>query len=112
MWLITTIGFFSVVRKRGESELTVRARAREDLEALASEYLPTLGPITVGGGTDYPFRARVAAETLARAVARLVGDIDYDNFKQAVALRQGPDRAHIYGDVWRTLLQLTTGTDS
>lgn len=34
MWLMTTVGFFSIVRKPGETDLTVRARVRSDLEAL------------------------------------------------------------------------------
>jgi hypothetical protein len=65
MWLITTIGFFSVVIKPREDDLTVRARTRGDLEALSKLYLPTLGPIEVGTGTDYPYRARVSAQDFA-----------------------------------------------
>ena len=34
MWLFTTIGFFSVVRKPGETKLTVRARVAADLARL------------------------------------------------------------------------------
>jgi len=90
MWLITTVGFFSIVRKGGEPDLTVRARGREDLDALGEEYLPSLGPITAGGGTDYPYRARVPPGALAAAIARMVEDIDYANFKDRAAERQGP----------------------
>jgi len=59
MWVMTPDGFFSIVRKRGETDLTVRARSRGDLEALEKEYLPSLGPIISHGGTDYHYRARV-----------------------------------------------------
>jgi hypothetical protein len=107
MWLLTSVGFFSVVRKLGEADLTVRARSRSDLEALSTEYLPSLGPIIEGAGTDYPYRAHASPDFLAAAVARIVEDIDYSNFKNAVAERQGPDRAHIYGEVWGVLLRLT-----
>jgi len=58
MWLMTTVGLFSVVRKTGDADLTVRVRARGDLKALREQYLPTLGTIETGGGTDYPFRSR------------------------------------------------------
>ena len=109
MWLLTTFGFFSVVRKPGETGLTVRARVRTDLEALGKEYLPSLGPITADGGTDYPFRARVAPEALAAAVARMVEEIDYSNFKDTVDTRQGRERAHVYGEVWSALRKLTLG---
>ena len=34
MWLVTNFGFFSVVQKKDDDILTVRARARGDLETL------------------------------------------------------------------------------
>jgi hypothetical protein len=104
---MTSFGFFSVVRKSGETQLTVRSRVRGDLELLGEEYLPTLGPIEAGGGSDYPYRARVSSKDLADAVARMVENIDYSNFKNAVAERQGFERAHVYGDVWGVLRELT-----
>jgi 8-oxo-dGTP pyrophosphatase MutT (NUDIX family) len=103
---MTSVGFFSVVRKRGDTDLTVRARVRGDLEALAEKYLPTLGPIEAGGGTDYPYRARTSASDFAVAVARIVEDVDYSNFKDSVLDRQGRERAHIYGEVWSALREL------
>jgi hypothetical protein len=43
MWMITTIGFFSVVQDHDDPDrLLVRARVREDLERLRDEYLPDL----------------------------------------------------------------------
>lgn len=110
MWLMTTFGFFSIVRKPGETDLTVRARIRSDLETLEDQYLPSLGPITAGGGTDYPYRARAAPEAFAAAAARMVEDIDYPNFKDTVDTRQGRERAHAYGEVWSVLRLLTFNT--
>jgi hypothetical protein len=49
MWLITPIGFYSIICKPGDAEaetLTVRARVKSDLEALRQEYLPSLGTIS------------------------------------------------------------------
>ena len=92
MWLMTPAGFFSIVQKRGETDLTVRARVRGDLEALEKEYLPSLGPILTGAGTDYPYRAHVDGNTLGAAIARMVENVDYTNFKDTVAARQGPGR--------------------
>ena len=60
MWLITPLGFFSVVRKPTDVEaktLTVRARVRSDLEALKANYLPQLGAIQESRVNDYRFRA-------------------------------------------------------
>ena len=106
MWLFTTVGFFSAVRKPGDTELTVRARARRDLDALRATYLPELGPTVAHAGTDYPYRARVPHEAFARALAAVAREIDYDNFKDAVADRQGYARAHAYAKVWQVLLGL------
>jgi hypothetical protein len=111
MWLITPVGFFSILRKRGETDLTVRARVRDDLEALEEEYLPFLGPIIAGGGTDYPYRAHVDPIALAAVIARMVEEIDYSNFKDTVAARQGFERAHVYGEVWSALHKLTPKTE-
>ncbi len=40
------------------------------------------------------------------AAAQLAGEIDYENFKNAVSDRQGSERAHLYHEVWHTLLEL------
>jgi len=56
MWLITTLGFFSIVCKPGDKKqgmLTVRSRVKSDLEELRKNYLPGLGTIVEGAGTDY-----------------------------------------------------------
>jgi hypothetical protein len=55
MWLITPIGFFSVVQKHDDEASgtrTVRARVRGDFEALQEKYLPSLGPIQENVETD------------------------------------------------------------
>ena len=106
MWLLTPIGFFSAVRKTGDSHLTLRARVHGDLEALRARYVPQLSPTLAGGGTDYPYRATCTHAQWASALAQMAQDIDYDNFKTEVAHRQGYDRAHVYSKVWSALTQL------
>ncbi len=109
MWLLTPYGFFSIVEKPGDSAdgaLTVRARVRSDLDALRSAVLPELGPTEEGKNTDYRFRARAPRAAVAAAVARLVETLDYSNFKNAVADRQGSKRAKLYHDVWVVLYQM------
>lgn len=106
MWLFTPIGFFSIVRKRGTTCLTIRARVREDLEALRDRYLPELSPTIGNGGTDYPWRATATHEAFAEAAKLIVMDIDYPNFKSEVGARQGHSRASRYGAVWNVLYDL------
>src|SRR5215813_4546390 len=109
MWLMSPVGFFSIVCKPDDiagGTLTIRARAKADLEALRRDYLPGLGAIVEGGGTDYPYRAKGPRNEIAEAVAHLVREIDYSNFKDEVAARQGKRRADKYGLVWRALYDL------
>lgn len=111
MWLITPVGFFSIVQKPADKPadtLTVRARVRSDLAALKAQYLPGLGPIKESSHTDYRFRATAPRAEVAAAMAQLVQTLDYDNFKNAVARRQGYERAGLYHDVWDVLFRLQT----
>ena len=108
MWLITTRGFYSVVADHYEDgNVLVRARVREDLESLA-DLIPEL-EVEDTPERDYRFRASVPREVWETAAAALAEEIDYPNFKNAVADRQGSDRAHVYSDVWFTLLGLQEG---
>lgn len=109
MWLITPVGFFSMVRKPTDTKtqtLTVRARVRSDLEALKAQYLPELGEIQDCAANDYRFRAVASQAAVAQAMARLVQDLDYSNFKDEVARRQGRSRSDLYHDVWSVLCRL------
>lgn len=103
MWLTTPIGFFSVVQKPGDAQLTVRARIAEDLDRLRADYLPELGPTVATPGADYQHRACAPHGAVGRALERLALALHYANFKSEVAKRQGPGRAHVYADVWSVL---------
>lgn len=106
MWLFTNFGFYSIVQKRGDRELTIRSRVKGDLEALSERYLPSLGEITEGGGSDYPFRAKASHAAVAEAMAKAVADIKYHNYKQAVGEMQGRERERVYEKVWSALMKL------
>jgi hypothetical protein len=109
MWLITPVGFFSIVQKPGDrsrNTLTVRARVRSDLDALRDQYLPGLGEIIESNTNDYRFRAVVPREQVAAAMARMVETLNYANVKGEVTKRQGYARAQLYHDVWDVLYKL------
>lgn len=111
-WFVTTIGFFSVVEKPEDADrgtLTIRSRVRSDLENLRDRYLPGMGEISESTGSDYRFRAIAPREAVSEAMAKLVAGIDYGNFKDAVAQRQGYGRAQVYGHVWGQLYHLQSG---
>ena len=106
---MTNFGFFSIVKKEGEDYLTVRARSKQDLLNLRERYLPAMGAIEVSDYTDYRYRVRVPQETFAEALKDIALDIDYPNFKNSVAHKQGKARARLYGDIWHQLMGLQMG---
>lgn len=105
MWLLTPRGFYSVVVNRhDESTVLVRARRSEDLVSLSA-----LSPDLVvehTPGRDYAWRTTVERGEWERLAAALASEIDYPNFKDAVAERQGYERASVYGRVWSALRAL------
>lgn len=106
MWLFTDDGFYSIVHKPGDQELTVRARVKSDLERLKTRYLPGLSDIVETENADYRFRAKVSHAAFAHALYSIGLHIDYSNFKSTVAKEQGIDRAKIYGHIWADTIAL------
>lgn len=53
--------------------------------------------VQVGGGTDYPYRARIDREEVAQRVAEAVRGIRYPNFKSTVDEEK---RHEAYLQVW------------
>ena len=106
MWLLTTQGFYSVVEDRDDPRwLLVRARTRDDLEALGSQVEGL--EVFETPEADYRWRTRLLREEWLAAVAQLAVAIDYPNFKDAVDARQGSRRASLYSKVWLVLRRLT-----
>jgi len=115
VWVFTTIGFYSVViNERDQSWRTflVRARSRRDLERLLDECrgLDDAEPLGVSRLTilhtpraDYPYRMVMPRAVFAEVVNEQIRKVDYGNFKDAVAERQSPTRAKVYGAVWSDL---------
>ena len=111
MWIITKIGFFSIVQKpwnKPDDSLTIRARVYDDLVRLKS-YLPSMSDIITSEDSDYRYRATADREAVMAAMSKLTAYLDYDNFKNEVASRQGYARAAIYGEVWEVLYRLQSG---
>ena len=108
MWLFTTIGFFSVVRKDGEQHLTVRARSSADLDRLRQQFMTELSATISKAGTDYPFRATISQQAFAKGMASIGESIDYHNFKDEVAAKMGKKRAGTYSKVWSVLREIET----
>jgi hypothetical protein len=105
MWLFTTIGFFSIVQKPDQDYLTVRARVASDLDRLRQRYLPELSN-TEPEVVDYPFKANISREALARGMERIIQDITYSDFQTEVVRSMGFEREHVYTEIWDVLHEL------
>ena len=109
MWIFTTIGFFSIVAHRDNPDLMcVRARAKEDLTRfIAPSWWDEERPkIATTPKADYRYRIVARRAMVSTRLAELASGINYDNFKTAVAERQGAKRADLYHDVWAAMLPL------
>lgn len=110
MWIFCKSGFVSIVRHRlWPGKLLVRARVRCDLENfvhLLDEIGDTKHAIKETKNADYRFRTVASQRLVGEAVARIVADIDYPNFKNAVHGEPNRDRA--YMRVWAAMHDLQT----
>jgi hypothetical protein len=106
MWVFTIDGFYSAVQHRDHADsLTVRTRDREDMVRM-QQRVGNDAPISHTPHRDYAHRITLSKAAWAGYLTAACEAIDYGNFKDAVAERQGWDRAHLYGEVWVTMLEL------
>lgn len=105
MWIASSVGFFSIVRKDGN--LHVRARVRMDLENLLA--LPGMPqpPIESWPEADYRWRVRLSPWAAGQVLGALAGTVDYPNFKNEVA-RRADQRAKLpaYHRLWDGLFAI------
>ena len=94
MWVCLSDSFLSIVDKDDPSGDTLLVRARRGGD---------IGRVFPGAevertpGRDYRYRARIARDEVAAAIAGAVRGIRYGNFKASVA---DPDRHHAYVRMW------------
>ena len=99
MWIFLSDAFLSIVDKGGDgSTLLVRARQAGEIERVFPE-----AKVIEGAGTDYRYRARIAREAVAQAIADSIRAINYPNFKSTVKDRKRHDA---YMRVWDAMYAL------
>lgn len=110
MWLMTTDGFYSVVRdKDGSGNFQVRSRAAKDLENLRAR-VGLAQPVIMTPAGDYPARLVIGPEELGAVVSALAGTVTYENFKSAIHATPGQgDKDAAYMDVWATMRRTEAG---
>lgn len=122
MWIISEQGFYSAVQHRDDPTLLmIRARSLGDLTELqaldsvveaVAHAQQSVSSDGVGSDdfteprytpdADYPWRMTMPADVFGAAVAEMVLEIDYDNFKSRVG-RVNRERAHTYSSLWSKL---------
>lgn len=98
MWLFTNTGFVSAVSNG--TDLMVRSRDRESLEALSAI---TKQEIISTPKNDYPYRLVISNEIFAKWVTHMAQGISYKNFKSEVAATRGHEFAHPLMKVWSAM---------
>lgn len=102
MWIFTDTGFVSAVRKPwAPDKMTVRARDKESLDGLSKL---SGEAISTSMDSDYPHRVVVADEVFKNWLLTTIEEMDYDNFKNRVAITRGKKFATLLGQVWYTML--------
>lgn len=104
MWIFMNNAMLSIVQHREMPEhLLVRARFNGDIEAVFDGY--TIDGVQHTPEADYAYRATVHRLTVAGAIGKAVGGIDYDNFKNSIPKTAEGARRHLaYSQVWSTML--------
>jgi hypothetical protein len=99
MWIASTNSFLSVVFKDcGEDELLVRARRAGDIEKVFPD-----AKVIRNTRSDYLYRAVLPRGVVKQALAAMIDQIDYPNFKDSV---EDSSLHAAYVGVWHTMAGL------
>jgi hypothetical protein len=105
MWICSTLGFFSIVKK--QSAWQVRARDSRDLVRLIAGVGLGAHPIITTPDADYRWRIVVNKRQLDRILITLGDSIEYPNFKSQIAGDLGQaSKLGAYHAFWHDLCQV------
>ena len=117
MWVITKVGFFSVVEdKEDDSMVIVRAMCEQDAEALLRGLDVTCvstekpGVVHTVAGC-YVYRVHCSKAGFARWTAKQAADVDYPHFQEAMRVIN-PVRMQSYRDAWDRFSSITLREDA
>ena len=113
MWITTESGFYSIVQDRDHPErLRVRSRSKADI----AHFLAVVSriedePVAAPEFSDYPWWTWSDWQEVSSFTTTALERIDYDNFKNRVAV-QNPARAKTYMGVWSALLDIESEVEA
>jgi len=114
LWVFTTKGFFSIVEHKKDPNLVViRARVRKDIDnikMLFEELGLEVSDVAENVSFDYKYRVFAGRIDWASVMIRLITDMGYTNFKNAVYEADSPEvmdqRHEAYLDIWAIMHEL------
>jgi hypothetical protein len=105
MWMMTKIGFYSIVEKP-TGTIQIRSRSDRDLQLLIDRFFPNEPDIITTLNSDYRYRIIITKDTWMKMAPFIFGMVDYPNFKNEV-YKDNPMRATLYHQVWHLLSRIT-----
>lgn len=98
MWIMSTLGFYSIVKKEGG--IHIRARKRGDIERLLNVCGFHTG-ILESREADYRYRIIIPEGDLGFVMEILGSSVEYPNFKDAIAgVASQQSRVGAYHRIW------------
>jgi hypothetical protein len=103
MWLMTQMGFFSIVKKGGKNTWTIRSRCKKDMDNL-KEFASLKGNVIITSKSDYHYRILISGKELQTLFEKLPDSIEYPNFKQMIhAHPEQAEKYPFYRGCWETM---------
>jgi|SRR5580692_3684438 hypothetical protein len=102
MWIMTKIGFYSIVEK--QNQICVRTRVRKDLRNFKS-LISGCGPIIHTKLSDYKYRVFIPKDVFEAEFYKLAKLVTYGNFKGEI-MKKNVTREKLYMRVWQLLFEL------
>jgi hypothetical protein len=114
LWVFTTKGFFSIVEhKKDPDRVVIRARISKDIEkikTLFEELGLEVSDVVENLSFDYRYRISASRIDWASVMSRLITDMGYTNFKNALYEADSPEirdkRHEAYLAIWAIMQKL------
>ena len=102
MWLATQYGYYSIVKKAGDTYF-VRARVRQDLVNLV-KLLDLEAEVLEWDQADYRYRIVVNQQSFLVIMMKLSTTLDYPNFKGRIEqVEDQRNKLGAYHQIWATM---------
>ena len=102
MWMMTSIGFYSIIER--DKQIQIRARCEKDLDNLC-DLMKIQEDMIYTSQSDYPWRVIISREEWERIFPKFAQLITYGNFKDMIK-DTNKKREALYHQVWVLLRRI------